>query len=1228
MRIILLLGACIICFHSIAQKTRNPDVVRGELMKVVPSLKNLRFDASFNPRVTRDLTGLVVKKTFKDNKVDYGTRASHDPVVQKEFVNHSSLNLPDAPNVGTVINKNFDGMGFSSVSPADPSMTAGPNHLIQMINGSQGSYFRIWDKAGNNIIAQTYMYQLFATPGYAGAGDPVVLYDQFADRYVLTEFGFSGGVTSYINTLVFAVSVTNDPTGGWYIYKYVDNSFFVDYPHYSAWPDAYYGTSNDFNTAGNSYLGSSVYVFDKPKMLAGNATASMQKFRLTSSQYLTKFQSIAPVNISGPTPPAPGSAGLFMYYHDDNRTGSATDVDSVGFLSLKADFVNPENTILTWEQSIAVAAFKADICGSRNCIPSGGVSGYDAVSDRFMNKIYYRNFGTYEAIVATHTVDANYPVLPIRSALRWYEFRRSGGLWSTYQQSTYSPDADGRFMASININSKGQIALAFNSSGAGKFASIMFTGRNESDPLGMMVYDEGELKKGEGYGTFANRWGDYNDLVTDPVNDSIFWFTAMYGFNSNNWKTRVSSFKLEQLPMLDARLFSVNNPTGGLAQCNSFIIPNITLRNAGRTILNSVTINTQIDNGPIDTISWNGTLNVTEFIVMDLPAISTGPGNHTLKVFLSDPNGTIDDNKINDTAFVDFSILAPLTGTITQGFENTTFAPIQWRVINENPGSITWARATTAHKTGIASAIMRCFDYQNPNQVDYLLSPIMDISGADSVILSFENAYAQYNSSSNLADTLEVVISEDCGLTFTSVWKRGGAQLSTVPRYETATFIPLIESEWRKVRIDLKPFTTANSITVGFKTINKFGQNIYIDDIHLKAHKVPDRDAMVSNINEPSSRICSRSVIPSIVIGSLGKDTLRSVKVMYQINNNLTDSILFTGQLTKGQTTTIELKNINFVDAGNYLLTAYTKQPNGLPDDNELNDTLRMKFAVLDPQQDPVTQGFESTLFPPVHWSMDNSGSSYSWERTNRSASEKNASAWIRNYRFNSNGNTDDLYSPLVRVNNVDSVYLHFDVAHVTSKFPGSTGIALDTLEVLLTTDCGKNLRSVYKKWGAELQTVGDPNFPYTYPVNDTIGFVPSGKDQFRTEWIDLSKLVQPNTSFQVVFRSTSNKGNNTYLDNVNLSTVTLPGRLKQHGFMISPNPFDGAFNVRHLHAPVNLKSIQVLNASGQLVLEKLYNGNAANNIRIDLHTKANGVYQIKLLYDNKVIIERIIKKK
>lgn len=516
----------------------KPRKVVGELIRVIPSLKDF-IPGEDTSMITRTEQGLISKKTWVNPVVDFGTKAKGDPVVQinTKKLGNSATTSPDA---GTEVTQNFDGMGYTSVAPADPTMTAGPNHIIQMINGGSGGYFKIWDRNGVQVVGQTYM-DLLTGAAYSGAGDPVALYDQFSGRYMLTEFGYTGGVTSYINTLIVAVSQTSDPAGGWYIYRFQDNNFFVDYPHWGVWPDAIYATSNDFNTGGTAYLGSSIYALNKAKMLTGDVTAELIRVRFTSTD--NKFISTAPISISGPTPPAAGSPGMFMYYNDDNYTASATDVDSLGIITMQPNFTTPANTVITFAQQLVAAPFKSNVCTSRNCVPSGGSAGYDALSNRFMNRIYYRNFGSYEALVASHTVDANYPGAA-KSGVRWYELRRNGGAWSIFQQSTYAPDADHRWMGSININSKGQIALAYNHSGAGKYASIYFAGRNSTDPPGTMAVNDVLLKQGTAYGTFSNRWGDYNDLPNDVVNDSIFWFTAMYGSGASSWSTRVSSFKI------------------------------------------------------------------------------------------------------------------------------------------------------------------------------------------------------------------------------------------------------------------------------------------------------------------------------------------------------------------------------------------------------------------------------------------------------------------------------------------------------------------------------------------------------------------------------------------------------------------------------------------------------------------------------------------------------------
>ena len=1254
MRQILLLAAGIVfSLLTVAQTDQNLRVVTGELVRVIPSLKDLKPDPNFHPPVTRDLTGTIHKKTWKEEIIDFGSKATGDPVVQRGFFNprneKDQNNLDELPLVGTKVIQNYDGMGFTNVAPADPCMANGPGHVIQMINGSQGSYFRVWDKNGGNVIAQTYLNQLFpAVPGDAFWGDPIVLYDQFADRWIFSEFAATSGVTTYANTLVIAVSQTNNPSGGWYVYKFVDNTAFIDYPHYSVWPDAIYATSNDFNTSGTAYLGSSIMAFEKAKMVAGQPGPVMIRRQLTSTQY-TKFFSMAPVSISGPTPPTAGAPGYFMYYHDDNRTATTTDVDSLGIITMKPDFATPANTIIAFAQQIVAAPFKGNVCASRNCVPSGGTAGYDAISDRLMHRVNYRNFGTYEAIVGTHTVDANFPAAPANAALRWFELRSTGGgPYSIYQQGTYAPDVYGRWMGSININSKGQIALAFNHSGAGRFAAIYFTGRNSADPLGMMVYDEALIKDGEAYGTFQNRWGDYNDLTTDVTNDSIFWYTAMYG--ATNWKTRVAAFKLEPLPLLDARLFSINTPAAGAAQCATSITPNITVRNAGTSTLTDLKVFTQLDNNPASSAyNWTGALAGSTSVSFSLPTIIATPGNHVLKIWSSSPNGGVDENMINDTATVSFSILAPNPGPITQNFQpySQTTLPAAWLPVQQSPtDAITWEKNSNAASVTIRNArgltdsslaVIRFYDYGGAGQIDNLISPVVDVLDADSIMVSFDRANRPFSLTTGFNDELQLVVTSDCGITFTVVkrWNAlasgGAALLQTVAGTQATAYAPpaagtAIADNWKNERIDVKPFIgPATAIRVGFRTINSFGNNLYLDNINIAPIKLLRRDALVRSVIEPFNRLCTRNFTPVVEIGNQGKDTLKTVKVMFRIGTGALDSVIFNGNLLSGQFTNITLKPIALTTGGNYVLTSYTKNPNGLDDQVPANDTARISLTVFDPQPDPIKEGFEQTIFPPANWSLSTSGSAYSWERTIRAANERTASALIRTYRFNSANKRDELYSPLVQVGTPDSVYVMFDISHATSKFPGSTATPLDTLEVLLTTDCGRSFRSVYKKWGEDLSTVG-ANFPII--STDTLGFAPTSKNQWRTELVDVSKFVPANSRFQVVFRATSNNGNNLFLDKVDISTVTLPARLKQMGYMIAPNPFDGSFVVRHLLPPANLKGLQVTNALGQVVVNRSFTGNASNYITVDMYRFASGAYQIKLIYDNKVITERIIKRK
>ena len=1223
----LLMG--LIWMGTLRAQSNQPDLsnrIQGELIRQVASLKTLEPASKFNPPVTRNLSGAIYKKTWKDSRNDMGTKASGDPVIQHKFFHAGTKASQSAqsPLAGSKMMQNYDGMSFTNVAPADPCLAQGPGHVIQMINGSQGAYFKIWDKNGNLALDKTYMYQLIGTAGYAGWGDPIVQYDVFADRYILSEFGSSNGITSFANTLIFAVSKTSNPIdGGWYIYKFTDNSAFMDYPHFSTWPHHIFGTTNDFNTAGNSYLGSSLIAFEKDKMMQGLSNPTMIRTRPHQIiPDINKQGTLAPVGISGTTPPSQQDAGLFLYYSDDNYTSSNADVDSVGMVQFIPDFSNPSNSSVQLIAQLPVAAFKSNVCAGKDCIPGG--AGYDAISDRFMHRIQYRNFGSYESIVANHTVDVNYPSIPSKAGIRWYEFRNNSGSWKIQQQGTYAPDADSRWMGVININSKGQIALGFNYSGTGKFASIGFTGRNQNDPPGMMSYDETIVKAGTAYGTYGNRWGDYNDLTTDVSNDSIFWMTSMYG--DVNWKTRIAAFKLEALPVHDARLSEILSPAVNGYLCDKTFTPSVIIRNTGTADLTQLKIYTQLNNGTIQgPINWTGQLSITTADSILLPPLTGVYGKNQLKVFVAAPNGFIDEQSNNDTLTQTFTIQTPLTSTFKQSFDSTAFPTDGWRV--ENKAGIGWEKNTTGPHTGTAAAKMDFFNNELINDEDYLLLPYVDVNQKDSVILSFWNAYAPYDNTAQYADGLAVVISTDCGQTFTEVWKKEGVALSTVIGNRTEEFIPQPD-DYAFQQINLQPFIPVGTqgITIGFKGINKYGNSLYLDDVQFRTVKIASLDASIIKVEQPGSILCNKTVTPTLKIRNAGLETIDSVKIFFKINNNASDSIHWKGKLSSGQEVMVNFsgfnKNLSFASAGKYTLRFYTQWPNGKNDQQVGNDTATVLVTYFEPKPAPIKSSFETNI---TDWGVVSSGGHFTWEQTNLSGSSSDHAMWIKNYRFDNQGAKDDLFSPLTKIAQPDSVYLQFDVAHATQVYPGSTTLPLDTLEVLLTKDCGISFQSIYKKWGYELSTFSK-NFPSLHPATDTIGFVPNGNQQWRTEWLNISAFVQNESNFQVVFRNTSHQGNNTYIDNVQISPVTLPAHLKQEGYLLVPNPFVGGFGIRHLTNPTTLKKIQVMNMMGQLIYQRNFPSNADKYIWVDMNVHPAGTYQIKMTYEDKIITERIIK--
>ncbi len=685
----------------------------------------------------------------------------------------------------------------------------------------------------------------------------------------------------------------------------------------------------------------------------------------------------------------------------------------------------------------------------------------------------------------------------------------------------------------------------------------------------------------------------------------------------------------------DAFLVTVN-PRGTPEKRMQFInntLLQAVVRNAGTTTIGNVTVTLRVDASAAASTSFSLALAPGADTTLSLGALTAATGSHNLTIYTSVPNGGTDTFTNNDSLM---SYITVIGGTInapfTESFTATTFPPLNWSAWNPNGGTAAWARSGTSGFPTAGAATFSNYSFNQSGTLDELISPAISFGTSDSAVLSFNVAYGVYdNTDVSTWDGLEVYLSADGGATYRRAYKKTGALLKTIDAPQTGSFsaTPAQPERWRNETVNLTPFLIpGKSMIVKFRNTNAFGNNLFVDEVSITTSTLPTRDARALAITNVRPVLCGgTSISPSFTFGNNGKDTLTSLKINFRLDNGAVTTLSWTGTLARLQTDTRALGTLSNLTAGTHVLTVYTSDPNGLADQVPSNDTLTLSLQVLAPVLPPVRESFENAVFPPPNWVVVKGGSAYSWERTTRAAKDGVASAVIRNYRFSSNGTHDDLYAPLVQLSAPDSVFALFDLAHVTAQYPGSTSIQLDTLEVLLTQDCGLTFKSVYKKWGDALQTNGDRNFPAVYPADDTVGFVPNVPGLWRGDSINLSPyLAGSNGTFQLVFHNTSSHGNNTYLDNVNISSLTLPAKLKSQGYLVAPNPTTGQLTVRHYLPPVTLKGLEVITPSGQVIIQRVYNGNALSTIPIDLSHYANGIYSIRMQYTDKVIVTRIIK--
>lgn len=565
-------------------------------------------------------------------------------------------------------------------------------------------------------------------------------------------------------------------------------------------------------------------------------------------------------------------------------------------------------------------------------------------------------------------------------------------------------------------------------------------------------------------------------------------------------------------------------------------------------------------------------------------------------------------------------VIAVGESALKQNFDFPPLFPTKiWHGTDTSYGYSSWLHtANDTSSTGAGDDYSMClYNYQYNTKlgaVDTLSGPQLRVKGADSVVLTFWHAYQFTNKNLPYSDTLEVVISTDCGKTYTSLWKKGGKDLATVKDTANKQFYPFGGiNRWKQDTINLSAFINADKVLIGFRGYNGEGNNLFLDNINVSVQY--KTDIAVASISQANGTLCDKQATTQVLFKNMGINKVTTCNIGYQIDGGSVNTINYKGSIGSNDSTLITLP-VQTLSVGVHSIKVFSYLPNNVPDNNTLNDTLSSTITILPTDTLPFAESFESDSFPINGWqTVSEQNSNFNWRRTTIAASNGGASVFVQNFINYTAGDTEDLVSPPISITHqVDSVFLLFDVA-AAIQADSTSPLKIDTLQIEMTKDCGISWTTIYKKWGTNLQT--------SLPLYTE--FVPTAS-QWRTDSVNISSLVTAGDKVRFRFRNKEKSSNDIYMDNVRCYTKSLHPQLKEKGFLIYPNPFKNTITIQHYLPPTNLQRIIIYSTLGARVKTFAFNGNANTTEVLNLMNLPAGYYEIQLIYSDKKVVEKAVK--
>ncbi|MBS1628988.1 MAG: T9SS type A sorting domain-containing protein [Bacteroidetes bacterium] len=284
--------------------------------------------------------------------------------------------------------------------------------------------------------------------------------------------------------------------------------------------------------------------------------------------------------------------------------------------------------------------------------------------------------------------------------------------------------------------------------------------------------------------------------------------------------------------------------------CNSsHAAPSLLLRNSGSDTLRQIRYQYTLGSST-NYQSWSGTLAPFQHAIVPLNVNNATPADNIISVQIDSLNNNLADTVLGNNSLTgSFYLPAATLSSLSEGFEGTDFPPPGWTLQQSGDFYTAWEQDNSIALTGSnsATAFNTILIFDNLGRSDALITPPVNVSALAAPVLNFDVSFTYdrytppyFTANVDFADTLEVLASTDCGAHFSSIYRKGGAELAT---YANPVINPLnlndlfpmpADSNWRMESIDLNALKTAGTPAIfKFNYISGLGGAINIDNVYI-----------------------------------------------------------------------------------------------------------------------------------------------------------------------------------------------------------------------------------------------------------------------------------------------------------------------------------------------------------------------------------------------------------